>query len=145
MYDVDGVETVHECLKVFTKNLDTETNEWKIPEEEIKSRLDLRDKRIFSIDPSSAKDIDDALSIDKISDRIYEIGVHIADVSFFVQQGSDLDKEALKRGTSTYFVQKVFPMLPKLLSNQLCSLNPNVDRLTYSIFFRMDLKTGKLD
>ena len=66
-------------------------------------------------------------------------------MSFFVQQGSDLDKEALKRGTSTYFVHKVFPMLPRLLCERLCSLNPSVDRLTYSIFYRMDLATGELD
>jgi len=66
-------------------------------------------------------------------------------VSYFVQQGSDLDKEALKRATSTYFVHKVYPMLPRLLCEQLCSLNPNVDRLTYSIFFRMDIGTGQVD
>ena len=89
-----------------------------------------------------AKDLDDALSIEKVQDSIYEIGVHIADVSYFVQQGSDLDKEALKRATSTYFVHKVYPMLPRLLCEKLCSLNPNVDRLTYSIFFRIDIGTG---
>jgi DIS3-like exonuclease 2 len=84
------------------------------------------------------------LSIEKITETVYEIGVHIADVSYFVQQGSDLDKEALKRGTSTYFVHKVWPMLPRLLCEKLCSLNPNVERLTYSIFFRMDLANGTL-
>ena len=105
----------------------------------------MREKRIFTIDPISARDLDDALSIEKISDKIYEIGVHIADVSYFVQQGSDLDKEALKRSTSTYFVHKVYPMLPRLLCEQLCSLNSNVDRLTYSIFFRMNIGTGEVD
>lgn len=143
-YDVNGVETMHESLKIFTKDVDPETKEWIIPEEEIKQRLDLRKKRIFSIDPVTAKDIDDCLSIEKISDRIYEIGVHIADVSFFVTQGSDLDLEALKRGSSTYMVHKVFPMLPRLLSERLCSLHQNVDRLAYSIFFRLDLADGKL-
>lgn len=83
-YDKNGIEPVYECLKVFTRNVNPENNEWIIPEEEIKQRLDLRSKRIFSIDPITAKDIDDCLSIDKISDRIYEVGVHIADVSFFV-------------------------------------------------------------
>ena len=102
----------------------------------------MRQNRIFSIDPITARDIDDALSIEKISNTIYEIGVHIADVSFFVQQGTDLDKEALKRGTSTYFIHKVFPMLPRLLSENLCSLNPNVERLAYSVFFKMDLASG---
>ena len=141
-YEVNGHEPTHECLKVFTNSM--EGSEWKIPEQEIAQRLDLRSKRVFSIDPITARDIDDALSIEKISDTFYEIGVHIADVSFFVPQGSDLDKEALKRGTSTYFVHKVFPMLPRLLSENLCSLKSNVDRLTYSVFFRLDLKTGYL-
>ncbi len=79
-----------------------------------------------------------------IDEHIYEIGVHIADVSYFVEQGTDLDKEAIKRCTSTYFVHKVFPMLPRLLCEKLCSLNPNVDRLAYSIFFKMDSRTGAL-
>ena len=110
----------------------------------IAKRLDLRKKRIFTIDPITAKDLDDALSIEKISDDVYEVGVHIADVSYFVQHGSEVDKAAQLRCTSTYFVHKVFPMLPKLLCEKLCSLNPNVDRLAYSVFFRMDRKSGKL-
>ena len=86
-YEVEGqdeTENVHECLKIFAKDIDPDTKEWKIPQEEINSRLDLRDKRIVTIDPITAKDLDDALSIEKISDKIYEIGVHIADVSYFV-------------------------------------------------------------
>jgi DIS3-like exonuclease 2 len=141
----EATSNVHECLKPFASNIDPSNNEWIIPKSEIKQRLDLRKKRIFTIDPITAKDLDDALSIEKITDTIYEIGVHIADVSYFVQQGSDLDKEALKRSTSTYFVHKVFPMLPRLLCERLCSLNPNVDRLTYSIFYRLDLATGEID
>jgi len=144
-YDIEGQETVHESLKVFAKDIDPETGEWQIPESEISQRVDLRQKRVFTIDPVTARDLDDALSIDKVSDTVYEIGVHIADVSYFVRQGSDLDREALKRSTSTYFVHKVWPMLPRMLCERLCSLNPNVDRLTYSIFFRMDLATGQLD
>ena len=105
----------------------------------------MRSKRIFTIDPLTAKDLDDALSIEKISDHIYEIGVHIADVSYFVTQGTSLDHEAQKRCTSTYFVHRVYPMLPRLLCERLCSLNPQVDRLAYSIFFRMDIRTGTLD
>lgn len=143
-YDKNGVEPVHECLKVFFRDTNSDNNEWIIPEEEIKQRLDLRTKRIFSIDPVTARDIDDCLSIEKITDRIYQIGVHIADVSFFVPQGSDLDKEALKRGSSTYMVHQVFPMLPRLLSEKLCSLHQNVDRLTYSVFFRLDLADGRV-
>jgi exoribonuclease R len=85
---------VHESLRIFTKNIDETTGEWRIPQEEINQRIDLRHKRIFTIDPITAKDLDDALSIEKITDHIYEIGVHIADVSYFVQQGTELDKEA---------------------------------------------------
>ncbi len=86
-YEAEGQKTnerVHESLRVFTKDIDDNTSEWKIPQEEIDQRNDLRTKRIFTIDPLTAKDLDDALSIDKISDNIYEIGVHIADVSYFV-------------------------------------------------------------
>jgi len=86
-YEQEGQDitvNVHECLKVFAKDLDPETKEWKIPQEEIDKRLDLRDRRIFTIDPITAKDLDDALSVEKITDKIYEIGVHIADVSYFV-------------------------------------------------------------
>ena len=104
----------------------------------------MRNKRIFSVDPITAKDLDDALSLERISDTIWEIGVHIADVSYFVPQGTDLDKEALKRSTTTYFVHEIWPMLPKLLSEKLCSLNPNVDRLAYSIFYKIDLSTGQI-
>ena len=130
---------------MFSKDIDPETKEWVIPQSEIDKRLDLRQKRIFTIDPITAKDLDDALSIDKISEKIYEIGVHIADVSFFVKQGTDLDREAVKRCTSTYLVHRVYPMLPRLLCERLCSLNPKVDRLAYSIFFRMNIETGQLE
>ena len=130
--------SVHECLKMFSKDIDPETKEWIIPSEEISKRLDLRDTRIFTIDPLTAKDLDDALSITKLPDGTFELGVHIADVSYFVQQGTELDKEAIKRCTSTYFVHKVYPMLPRLLCERLCSLNPKVDRLAYSIFFKMN-------
>jgi len=86
-YEAEGQplnKKVHENLKIFAKDIDESIGEWKIPKEEIKQRLDLREKRIFTIDPITAKDLDDALSIEKISDEIYEIGVHIADVSYFV-------------------------------------------------------------
>lgn len=143
--DQEPTANVHECLRMFLDDIDPETKEWKIPQSEIEKRLDLRQRRIFTIDPATAKDLDDALSIEKISSTICEIGVHIADVSYFVQQGTELDKEAQKRCTSTYFVHKVFPMLPRLLCERLCSLNPKVDRLAYSVFFRMDMRKGQLD
>lgn len=125
-YEVEGQSNsnVHESLKVFTSGINEQTGEWRIPEEELKIRVDLRKKRIFTIDPITAKDLDDALSIEKITDTLYEIGVHIADVSYFVQQGSKLDEEAQLRCTSVYFVHKVYPMLPRLLCERLCSLNP---------------------
>mmetsp|Transcript_5408 Transcript_5408/g.4080 ORF Transcript_5408/g.4080 Transcript_5408/m.4080 type:complete len:255 (-) Transcript_5408:114-878(-) len=133
-----------ESLKVFTKDIDQATGEWKIPQAEIDKRVDLRGKRIFTIDPITAKDLDDALSIEKISGTVYEIGVHIADVSYFVSQGSELDREAQNRCTSVYFVHRVWPMLPRVLCERLCSLNPAVDRLAYSVFFKMDILKGEL-
>lgn len=138
LYEEDYESNIEESLS-------TEFRNWNISEEELASREDLRSKLTFTIDPSSAKDIDDALSIESISDTLYEVGVHIADVSYFVEEGSQLDKKAALRGTSIYFVHKVYPMLPKVLSNELCSLNPHVDRLTYSIFFRISRETGLLD
>ncbi|CAH1763561.1 8137_t:CDS:10 [Entrophospora sp. SA101] len=101
---------------------------WTIPEEEIEMRRDLRSIRIFTIDPSGAKDLDDAISCTRLPDGNYEIGVHIADASYFVKPNSVLDREARKRATSVYLVQKYIPMLPNLLSEDLCSLVSGVDR-----------------
>ncbi len=109
-----------------------------IPQQEIKRRLDYRDVLTFTIDPADAKDFDDALSFKKISDDVYEIGVHIADVTYYVKEGSLLDKEAYKRATSVYLVDRVVPMLPETLSNDLCSLNPHTDKLTFSVIFKMN-------
>ncbi len=100
-------------------------------------RLDLRDKVIFTIDPEDAKDFDDAISIEKLSDGTYILGVHIADVSYYVKEGSVTDAEALKRATSTYLVRNVIPMLPERLSNDLCSLKPNEDRPAFSILMHL--------
>jgi len=99
-------------------------------------RMDLRSLTLFTIDPDDAKDFDDAVSIEKIKEG-YKIGVHIADVSYFVKDGSPVDLEAFKRATSVYFPNKVIPMLPEILSNDLCSLKPGVDRLAFSVFIRL--------
>ena len=111
-----------------------------ISNKEIKKRLDIRKIKTFTIDPLDAKDFDDALSVEKIKDNIWEIGVHIADVSHYVVEGSVIDKEAVERATSVYLVDRVIPMLPEILSNNICSLKPNEDRLAYSVFFKMDEK-----
>lgn len=108
-----------------------------IPDGEIMKRLDLRDKIIFTIDGADTKDIDDAVSIEKTSDG-WELGVHIADVSFYVRPGTALDYDAMLRGTSVYYANKVVPMLPKELSNGICSLNPNEDRLAFSCIMKID-------
>jgi ribonuclease R len=104
---------------------------------DLEGRLDLRQTPCFTIDPADAKDFDDAISFEPLNNGIFRLGVHIADVSHYVQEGSALDQEALKRGTSVYLVNEVIPMLPQRLSNDLCSLKPRVDRLCYSVV--MDL------
>ncbi len=109
---------------------------------DIKDRLDLRDETIFTIDGADAKDLDDAISI-KETENGYVLGVHIADVSNYVREGTSLDREAIERGTSVYFTDKVVPMLPKSLSNGICSLNGKEDRLTLSAFVTLD-KSGTI-
>lgn len=116
---------------------------WVIPEHELKTRKDLREERVFTIDPDSAKDLDDALSVKENEDGTYDIGVHIADVSFFVKPNTALDRDARKRATSVYLVQRCVPMLPPPLSEQLCSLLPGEDRLAFSVIFTMN-REGKV-
>ena len=109
----------------------------EIPKDEIKKRIDYRNKNVFTIDPEDAKDFDDALSIEKLGNGNLSVGIHIADVSHYVKMGSPLDIEASERGNSVYFVGRVIPMLPEKLSNQICSLVPFEDRLTYSVIVEM--------
>lgn len=107
-------------------------------------RRDFRNITTFTIDPKDAKDFDDALSYEEIGENKIRVGVHIADVSHFVRPGTALDKEALERSFSTYLVDRTVPMLPEILSNGLCSLNPNVDRFAYGAVFDIEKSTGKI-
>ncbi|XP_060623306.2 DIS3-like exonuclease 2 isoform X2 [Anolis sagrei] len=131
-YGVDFSDFAPEVLRCLPQNLP-----WVIPPEELAKRRDLREECIFTIDPSTAKDLDDALSCKPLPDGNFEVGVHIADVSYFVLEGTELDEVASKRATSVYLVQKVVPMLPKLLCEELCSLNPMTDRLTFSVIWKL--------
>ncbi|MEG2945561.1 MAG: RNB domain-containing ribonuclease, partial [Bacteroidales bacterium] len=111
---------------------------FEIPAEEIAKREDFRGITTFTIDPKDAKDFDDALSIRKLPNGNYEIGVHIADVTHYVTPGSIIDKEGESRATSVYLVDRVVPMLPEHLSNGVCSLRPNEEKLTFSCIFEMN-------
>jgi len=117
-------------------------SEREIPEEEMKWRKDFRDTPTFTIDPHDAKDFDDALSIKKLENGNYEIGVHIADVTHYVRTGTKLDLEARKRGTSIYLVDRTIPMLPEAISNDLCSLNPDEEKRAFAAIFELDSKAN---
>lgn len=116
-----------------------------ISEEEISKRRDMREVLTFTIDPHDAKDFDDALSIQKLADDKWEIGIHIADVSHYVQEGTLLNDEAYERATSVYLVDRVVPMLPEKLSNKVCSLRPNEEKLCFSAIFTINDKAEVLD
>ena len=128
---------------------DSITEAYKLPtsvkEEDLKNRLDLRNETIFTIDGKDSKDMDDAISIKKDEEGNYILGVHIADVSNYIKQGSFLFTEALKRSTSCYPVGYVVPMFPHIISNGICSLNPNVDRLTLSVIMKIDNEGNVID
>lgn len=122
-------------VEVYAQKLDT-----TIHPEEIAKRRDMRDTLTFTIDPKDAKDFDDALSFKKLENGHYEIGIHIADVSHYVQEGTILDEEAFNRATSVYLVDRVVPMLPEVLSNFACSLRPNEEKYTFSAIFEINEK-----
>jgi ribonuclease R len=141
-----AVLTVHGIETVFPKKVLREAQAAAlagIPEGELANRIDLRDRAIFTIDGADTKDIDDAISVKKRDDGGYDLGVHIADVSFYVKPDSATDKNAFLRGTSVYYADKVVPMLPEELSNGICSLNPGEDRLAFSCLMRLD-ENGKI-
>ncbi|XP_012647076.2 DIS3-like exonuclease 2 [Microcebus murinus] len=131
-YGVDFSDFSSEVLECLPQGLP-----WTIPPDEFSKRKDLRKDCVFTIDPSTARDLDDALSCKPLADGNFEVGVHIADVSYFIPEGSDLDRVAAERATSVYLVQKVVPMLPRLLCEELCSLNPMTDKLTFSVIWTL--------
>ena len=130
----------------FEKTVEAEASKipTKITSKDLKGRRDFRDILTFTIDPADAKDFDDALSWRVISEGRYEVGVHIADVSYYVKPGTLVDKEAQARGTSVYLVDRTVPMLPEALCNNLCSLRPDEDKLTFSAVFELDDKATVL-
>ncbi len=145
--ELESIAAQFDLRKNFPDDVLREARSFRedISREEIADRLDLRDEMVFTIDPEDARDFDDAVSLKKIADDAYELGVHIADVSHYVRLGSALDAEAYKRGTSVYLTSGVIPMLPHALSNEICSLIPELDRLTYSVIMKVDSHGKILD
>ncbi|MGT2910497.1 ribonuclease R [Streptococcus cameli] len=144
---IDVLEVLEsmDIVSEFPEDVLAEAN--RVPEEptaaDMEGRLDLREEITFTIDGADAKDLDDAVHIKRLDNGHIELGVHIADVSYYVREGSALDREALNRGTSVYVTDRVVPMLPERLSNGICSLNPNVNRLTQSAIMEID-KNGRV-
>jgi ribonuclease R len=145
--EMDSILAEFEFPLFFSPASEKEAEQFPIgiPQEETRNRKDFRDVFTITIDPADAKDFDDAISLKKLKNGNWEIGVHIADVSYYVKPGTAIDKEAYIRGTSIYLVDRVIPMLPERLSNHLCSLQPEKDRLCFSAVFEMDENAGLLN
>ena len=145
--DIISIVKKHDLPEDFSNAVKSyvEKQEFSITKKEIEKRTDLRDVVMVTIDGEDAKDLDDAVTLEKTEKGHYRLGVHIADVAHYVKEGSVLDKEAVKRGTSVYLVDRVIPMLPKELSNGICSLNANEDRLSMTCFMEFDDKGKLLD
>ena len=137
--EIHTIMATHGLPWNFNKEIDEYAMQLKteIGKDEIAARRDFRNVLTFTIDPKDAKDFDDAISFKTLSKDLFEVGIHIADVSHYVQPGSVLDKEAYQRATSIYLVDRVVPMLPEKLSNQICSLRPNEEKLTFSAVFEI--------
>ena len=138
--EMESILLAHDYPLEFSKEVEKEASEisTRIPKSEIKNRKDYRKVFTITIDPADAKDYDDAISLQKLPNGHWEVGVHIADVSYYVKPGTAIDEEAYNRGTSVYLVDRTIPMLPEKLCNNLCSLRPNEDKLTFSVVFEMD-------
>ena len=138
--EIHAILEEYELPYEFTEELNKEAYKLESLQnkQEIKNRTDLRNITTLTIDPEDAKDFDDAISVKTNNNKSFEIGIHIADVSFFLRKNTLLDKEAFKRATSVYLVDRVVPMLPESLSNKLCSLRPNEEKFTFSAIFTFD-------
>ena len=138
--EMESILAAHEYPIEFPEEVEKEASKIpsKISRDEIKKRRDFRSVFTVTIDPADAKDFDDAISLQKLPNGHWEVGVHIADVSHYVRPGSAIDKEALDRGTSVYLVDRTIPMLPEKLCNNVCSLRPDEEKLTFSVVFAMD-------
>ena len=138
--DIKAIARNYNMRETFPSKVNAEAkavSRWKITADDIKGRRDLCGKKIFTIDGADSKDFDDAVSIEMLENGNYLLGVHIADVAHYVKEDGPLDQEALERGTSVYLLDQVIPMLPKSLSNGICSLNPHEDRLALSVDMEM--------
>lgn len=130
----------------LSENLKINQNEgFVVDEETLAKRTDLRKMLIMTVDPADAKDLDDALSIEEVGPDLFEVGVHIADVSHFVRKDDYIDNQASKKSVTYYFPSSIYPMLPNILCETACSLNSNSDRLAFSVFFKMDSEGNRVE